>query len=53
MYYDDHAGLAHQEELEHQQWLKEWIDTDDYINHVNSLAYDILSANEPEIYYDV
>lgn len=42
---DDLSALAHQEELEHQQWLDEWIGSKDHIDFVNNLIYDILSTN--------
>lgn len=41
---DDSAALAHQQELEYQQWFEEWSQTDDFIDFVNDLIYDILSS---------
>lgn len=41
---DEMAALAYQEELEHQQWYEEWSRTDEFVDFVNDLIYDILST---------
>lgn len=46
---DDTSALAHQQELEYQQWFEEWVDTEDYINHVNTLAYEVFSSTPTNI----
>jgi hypothetical protein len=44
----DLSALAHQQELEYQQWYQQWVDSEDFINHVNGLVYDAL-ANQSNV----